>query len=323
VPPVFDGERLIVYALGMPAGLSTARLSGTLSGRAVGFEVPIDPAAALAGDIVATLAARARIRALEEKGEYLESRGSRQRRARGKASNAAAEIAALGVKYQLCSRETSFVAIEHRDTPATERSELRRVPVALTSGWGGVGRRHRQTLLSSSLSFPLAIGQLAQEAGAPPQLCMEDADAVTECRSNLDISEPWTSLSAPPPPSSARVFYQASRVQESRWRRGHDILIALQSADGSWDLTQEFAEAVAAAFDVLVRALDGASGDVEAARRALATALALTWLETRAAPERGEWEMLAGKAWRWLAGCSAAPAGGVERWIDLAARLLA
>ena len=61
------------------------------------------------------LAARERIRTLEEQGEHLENRGSRRQRAR---AGAAGEIAALGVTYQLCSRETSFVAIEHRETPA-------------------------------------------------------------------------------------------------------------------------------------------------------------------------------------------------------------
>ncbi len=136
VPPVFDGERLVVYALVDSPRAGTAMLSGLLAGRAVRFEVPVDPGCAVAGDAIATLAARARIRTLEEQGEYLESRGSLQRRTRTNAT-AAAEIAALGVKYQLCSRETSFVAIEHRETPADGRAELRRVPVALTSGWGG------------------------------------------------------------------------------------------------------------------------------------------------------------------------------------------
>ena len=137
VPPVFDGERVRVYALADVLITGTATLRGTIAGRDVAFEIPIDPAAAVQGDTIATLAARERIRTLEEQGEYLESRGSLQRRGRGN-SKAAAEIAALGVKYQLASRETSFVAVEHRDTPLEGRAELRRVPVALTSGWGGM-----------------------------------------------------------------------------------------------------------------------------------------------------------------------------------------
>ena len=45
VPPVFDGERLVVYALADEPKAGTATLTGTLAGRAVTFEVPVDPAA--------------------------------------------------------------------------------------------------------------------------------------------------------------------------------------------------------------------------------------------------------------------------------------
>jgi hypothetical protein len=36
---------------------------------------------------------------------------------------------------QLISRETSFVAIERRDTPIVGEVALREVPIALTAGW--------------------------------------------------------------------------------------------------------------------------------------------------------------------------------------------
>ena len=36
------------------------------------------------------------------------------------------------------SRETSFVAIERRETPVLGDVKLRRVPIAVTTGWGGV-----------------------------------------------------------------------------------------------------------------------------------------------------------------------------------------
>jgi hypothetical protein len=104
-------------------------------------------------------------------------------------------------------------------------------------------------------------------------------------------------------------------------RRGHDVLIALQSADGAWDLTQELATTVGVTLDSLWPALEGAVGDLALARRALATAVALAWLEKNAPRARVEWEMLAGKARRWLSACAAAPAGG-EGWIDLASRLV-
>ncbi len=160
VPPVFDGERLVVYALADEPKAGMATLAGMLAGRAVKFEVPVDPGHAVAGDTIATLAARTRIRTLEEQGEYLQSRGSLQRRSRANAKSAA-EIAALGVKYQLCSRETSFVAIEHRETPVAGRAELRRVPVALTSGWGAL----REQDATGSFRLPAAAPMASCDCG--------------------------------------------------------------------------------------------------------------------------------------------------------------
>ena len=48
------------------------------------------------------------------------------------------EIIALSIRYGLMSRETSFVAIERRDTPVIGDVKLRKVPIALTTGWGGL-----------------------------------------------------------------------------------------------------------------------------------------------------------------------------------------
>ena len=70
VPPVFDGERVRLYALGGAIAAGTATLHGTIAGRDVAFEIAIDPASAVEGDTIATLAARERIRRLEEEGEY-------------------------------------------------------------------------------------------------------------------------------------------------------------------------------------------------------------------------------------------------------------
>jgi Ca-activated chloride channel family protein len=304
VPSVFDGERLTLYALTDAPRAATATLTGTLAGRVVSFEVVVDPGRAVPGDIIATLAARQRIRTLEEQGDYLESRGSRQRRGRANAS-AAAEIAALGVKYQLCSRETSFVAIEHRETPSMARAELRRVPVALTSGWGGV-REQGMVVAYSAAPPPPSAAYASWETDSA-----ECSDAEASFCNRSDVSEPthdtgrtyWVS---PRPEAPARDVF-----------RPHDRLVSLQRADGSWDLTLEFARAIGKDLDDVESALDGATGDAEVARRALATALATLWLETHAAGARAEWEMLAEKARRWLGACGAAPGRGAS-WAELA-----
>jgi Ca-activated chloride channel family protein len=308
MPPVFDGDRVTIYALTDAPKAATARLTGTLAGRAVTFDVPVDPARAVPGETIATLAARERIRALEEQSEYLESRGSRQRRPRAD-SRAASEIAALGVKYQLCSRETSFVAVEHRETPADARAELRRVPVALTSGWGAVAGPAFMRMSAQAVR-PASLVRASYSTGIY-DLSAHDAC----CEVAPDRFDSVSALRARPPirrPGPAAPF---DRV------RPHDRLVSLQRADGSWDLDAEFARCVSKTLRDLERALGGPTGEPEIARRALATALAIAWLERFAADAQGEWAMLAEKARRWLAACGAAPADG-ESWTDLAWRLL-
>ena len=313
VPPVFDGERLLVYALADTPQMGTARLTGTLAGRAVTFEVPVDPGRAVPGDTIATLAARARIRTLEEQGDYLESRGSLQRRGRTNAK-AASEIAALGVKYQLCSRETSFVAIEHRETPVEGRAELRRVPVALTSGWGGV----RTVDLAAASLAPSASPRFAfRHAHSAPAACppgvhmgsLFDTGSwdMAALESASDDSAADRFAEAPSGPNEQGPLYRVAQMPREEAAepavalRALDRLVALQSADGSWDLTPEFAEIIGRSLDELEAELRGAPGGRVVARRVAATSLALEWLEREATADRAEWEMLAEKARRWLA----------------------
>ena len=300
VPTVFDGERVRVYALAGPIAAGTATLRGTIAGREVAFEIAIDPASAVEGDTIATLAARERIRRLEEEGEYLESRGSLQRRPRA-TGKAAAEIAALGVQYQLASRETSFVAVEHRDTPLEGRAELRRVPVALTSGWGGAREAGTHYLCAPLMALDRLPVSLASP-GAP-------------------ASDPGPRYQRAAPPRSYDQRVTRPRAQAMR---PLDVLVSLQRADGSWDLTAEFARFFSLTLRRLEKELRHATGDRDMARRALATALAVVWLERHAAAERGEWELLAAKAESFALASGTEPAAGQgwHAWIDVARRLV-
>jgi len=330
VPPVFDGERVRVYALAETIGAGTATLRGTIAGRTAAFEITIDPAAAVQGDTIATLAARERIRTLEEEGEYLESRGSLQHRARAN-GKAAVAIAALGLKYQLASRETSFVAVEHRDTPVEGRAELRRVPVALTSGWGGLREAQASYLCAPQMDMPaLALSPAPHGPRLHGSFDVSSLDAFAEsdfegpASSDLQFSR-TSSVSArasrQAPPRSIDQRVTPSRAQAIR---PLDALVALQRADGSWELDGAFASAVSLTLRRLEKELRHATGGADAARRALATALALEWLEKHAAAERGEWELLALKATKWLSSSHAEPAAGQgwNAWLDVARRLL-
>ena len=339
VPPVFDGERVRVYVLGGATIASgTATLRGTIAGRDVAFDIAIEPASAVEGDTIATLAARERIRMLEEEGDYLESRGSLQRRPRG-TSKAAAEIAALGVKYQLASRETSFVAVEHRDTPLEGRAELRRVPVALTSGWGGLRETGTHYLCAPQMfmAAPPVLSALRASSGATRGQVWSDSDqdmprasaAYPESDDMADDTACFSMDESAHGPRDRSVAPSRSfdqRVTRSRVQalRPLDVLVSLQRADGSWDLTAELAGFLSLTLRRLEKELRHAIGDRDTARRALATALAVAWLEAHAAADRGEWDLLAGKAGSFVSTSGTEPAAGRgwSAWLDVARRLV-
>jgi hypothetical protein len=113
-------------------------------------------------------------------------------------------------------------------------------------------------------------------------------------------------------------------VRPARAMRPLDALVALQRADGSWELDAAFAKAVSLELRELKAAARGAVGDRASAARALATAIALEWLEKHAAAERGEWDLLAHKAMAWLSRSRTEPAAGRgwNGWLEVARRLL-
>ena len=79
-----------------------------------------------------------------------------------------------------------------------------------------------------------------------------------------------------------------------------DTLVALQRADGAWNLTAEFAAAIGGKLKNLERALPPNDRDNDDRRRALATVVALAWLRQSAAEFVDEWTLLARKAEAWL-----------------------
>jgi hypothetical protein len=98
-------------------------------------------------------------------------------------------------------------------------------------------------------------------------------------------------------------------------------LVRLQRADGSWDLTKEFANAIGQELRELERALSGITGDRNDARKTWATALALAWLEQHAYEVEHEWRLLAAKARKWLDNVQAVSADG-GAWAEAAAKFL-
>ena len=303
VPPVFAGGRLLLYGLPKtnerPAGV---RLSARGPSSPLSFEVRLADARVAHGKSVATLAARTRIRELEEGGEWLAAPGSRQKERKG--STVSKEIIELSTRYGLISRETSFVAVERRETPVTGDMQLRRVPIALTDGWGAIDRR----------TGSIAHGALGALLGATPP---RDTRA-------LDLHR----IPAP----QARRTERAAGSAGSSWlsralhvgRRSSTAappdmhaLVALQRADGHWELTRELAGILGRDLSDIETAVDGATGTPIDIQRAWATALAIRWLELHARTARDEWRLLSRKAQRWLDDVPAAAPRG-SSWMDAA-----
>ena len=311
VPAVFTSGRLLVYGLDAVTSTGSSsiasslivRLSATAPSGPVHFDVPVDFSRAVEGRTVSTLAARARIRELEESPDWAMARGSRQHDR--KAASVTREIVALSVRYGLISRETSFVAVERRDTPVHGDIQLRRIPIALTAGWGDVQRS--------------VVGQVA--FGAP----VADASAMSRTLAGAlslsDMSIEATRASHPRPPGFlSRTVARLSRTRDTSAGAppsGMHALIALQRADGSWDLTPELAAIIGHELRDLEAAMQQASGSRLEIRRAWATALALVWLADHASDAETEWRLLAAKGRKFLDAATVLPAH-VGTWLDAA-----
>ncbi len=156
VPPIFEGDPLCVWA----RVESGAAQRVVLRGGGLAWEVPIDlerarpahhplagspatgseadPCRAFASGLgpIPAMWARSRIRELENEPERA---GSAQARATQRTSPRERQLVELGKRYGLLSSVTSYVAVELRaaDARTREAAELRKVPIALTAGWGG------------------------------------------------------------------------------------------------------------------------------------------------------------------------------------------
>jgi len=252
--------------------------------RPVSFDVALDVDRLVAGRMLATLAARERIRELEEMPSAAR-RGSLQSRPR---HDSAAEIIAISKKYGLMSSETSFVAVEQRATPVVGDMQLRRVPIALTTGWGG--------LLSQPLT---SVARVAMAAPPQPSVPGQFGDLRTHAIGAAGfVRRQFNSLKAARPSAPGRAA-QGSRTPVDR-------LIALQRADGSWELTGELAALLGT-----TRSRLQADIPLRATSRSWATALAIAWIREHARDRKSEWELLVRKAEEWLddrAGTVDAPA---------------
>lgn len=328
VPPVFDGGRLVVY--GFVEGDTACDVALRAKGPGGELAVPLrlETAGVPEGTLLATLAARTLIRDLEEGASPLHTRrGSLQGRATK--DTVKEEIVRLGVTYGLASRETSYVAVEEREVPVEGEMVLRKVPIALTRGWGGVAEA--EMMADSGICYSIdpspappaparALSAESEELGRGLLAKLKKAGRPRKEALAADIPTFFRRVSVDPGPAPVTASAAPGGLQGdlgSSSVRPLDRLVALQRADGSWELTEELAAILGKKLADLEKALSSPTGDAGPARRAWATALALAWLARNAAAEKDEWSLLARKARGFLDAGPAAP-GPVSGWLATA-----
>ena len=303
-PPFFATEPVRAYAWldELVAGRVTLHAKSTTG--PLTWSLDIDPQAVTSGRLVGTLAARARIRELEEGGQWTPSRGSRQRERRDE--RVVGAIVQLAMRYGLASRETSWVVVEKREVATGEPAVLRRVPIAIARGWGGV---HDGAAGSLSMSRLDQVMTAAFSLDSPQMRTpMPRASRLSVSSAMSQLVEGWRESVSKP------SFSDAPRGSE----RVFDRVVALQRADGSWELD----EALLIACDLAPEKMPEVEASVPTgspveAKRAIATAIALTFLRRRALADQAEWAMLARKADRYLSRVAVMPNGG-GNWLDAA-----
>jgi hypothetical protein len=307
-PPVFANEPVRAYAWLDELGAGTVTLHAKSPTGPLAWSLDVDPQVVTSGRVVGTLAARARIRELEEGGQWTQSRGSRQRERRDE--RVVSAIMQLATRYKLASRETSWVVVEKREVATTEPAVLRRVPIAIASVWGGTDEAD----LTLGRRFDMSRTGAFAFDGFPAGAQMPRASrAVTGAVSRL--------IEGLLPSRSTSVSEQPVGYELRNSERVFDRVIALQRADGSWELDEALLIACGLGCEQMpaLEAFVPAGSPVEG-KRAMATAVALTFLRHRALADHAEWALLARKAERYLDRVAVAPNGG-GTWLEPAYRL--
>jgi Ca-activated chloride channel family protein len=134
LPPVFDGDVLAVFARASGRLPKKVTLRCTTSAGRRLWSVDV-PAPHDDGGLIATMWARRTIQSLEEVNAVRPHRVSRDSKSREYQM-----LISLSRQFGLLTSLTTFVAVEHRSLGERNAGQpaLRRLPVLLAAGWGGV-----------------------------------------------------------------------------------------------------------------------------------------------------------------------------------------
>ncbi len=330
LPQLFNGDRFTLYGRVVGGSNGEVAVLADSPKGALRFPVTVDLEKSSSDSAIPVLMARKAIQELEE-GRGAERGSSQQNR---KQSAGRARILELALRYQLMSSATSFVAVEERANAAqTAQAELRRIPIALTKGWG---EEHAAVKLSKSLGaaagraggsiLPALGGVLppmkVRGAVARKRMAPKARESTDDVPMDLDEANGPAQVtataprfaSAPPPPAAPKpsgLFGSiAGLFREDRAKSMPQDGVAKVEADSLYDLT--LTQQADGSFEpralktlkvepglvgVLARAIQR---DDQLAVRILATLAVLHAFETKYADRKGEWATLAAKAQRWL-----------------------
>ncbi len=323
IPAIFAGDSLTLLGrfdpeksrLGNPAHQDSTL---TLSAAGESWSLAVDFDGNEVGGPTPKLWARERIRELERRS----AAGSAQRRPESERRRRR-RLVELGRTYGLLSSATSYVAIEERSEAEKVKgaAHLRRIPIALTVGWGGRGRltaavprgsaspKRRRSVVRAGASQAVTVdGELL----SLDAMLLDPAAKLAELRaySGEAMRARGTSMAKRASAAIGKFFGRDERSAAKRSvprysgkivaersateDRLYELLMT-QAADGSFPLGE-----------VLRRWLDEDLAGVERAasehgEAVVATAVAVALLERDAGDRIDEWRPAARKARQWLA----------------------
>lgn len=302
---LFDGEPLRVSARVRGALPREVTLKARWKGREKEWRVAV-PAASVrhaserAASPVAASWVRARLAALELADAFPAMPKAQRRET----------AVGLSKRYGVLSRETTFVAVEHRSLEERTRGmpALRRVPVMLAEGWGGEMLAEEATLycrMAPAAPAPAGGMAAAFSRGAPGGLRRRLNKLITSAKKRKAASADFDALTRADAESDDSVMFG---VEATAGESGSllEKLLMSQTAEGWFGWEDDLAKPVlngkpwkiaeyGPTLDALLASLDSALKT-----KVRATALMLRAFEDCFPDDADLWRLAAAKARRWI-----------------------
>jgi hypothetical protein len=290
LPPVFSNKRFICYAYLHPSvNVTQITLTADSPDGPLNVTLPIEQTSGLT---IHRLAARGLIRDLEEGSSHLHFGTVRASEEKVKK-----EIIDLGLKFNLSSKHTSFVAIEDRSAERAENDWL------FTQSADQSYSSHVVNSLSSSSVNPKNKRKraMAKKRKVSHSCSDEDEDDDGCMMETLMIPSPCTEARMS---SSFYTSSSSSSVAVSSTKSPRDTLNALldlQKLNGSFEVTSTLASLLCLPLSEL-QTLPAGLPSISIDFKLWATALVIGYLEKSLQTLKQEWELVAEKSKKWIDG---------------------